>query len=88
MAESDSIREPLEGEKIVTLDVERMTWGGCRSAVRMSIAALEGVNEVVVDLAKRNAIIIYNPNKVDTAAMMAATTKVGFPSKVHTKTVE
>lgn len=54
----------------------------------MSLAALEGVNEVVVDLAEKNAIIIYDQNKVDTAAMTAATTKAGFPSTVRVKTEE
>ena len=55
----------------------------CELTVRKSLSKLEGVREVIVDLKTETATVTYDPNKVELAQMTAATTNVGFPSKVQ-----
>ena len=51
-------------------------------AVRNSLRALEGVSQVEVDLDEKLATVTYATAVVETAAMIAATTNVGFPSSI------
>ena len=72
--------QPGEGRVILT--VENMTWAACVVAVRNSLRKLEGVKYVEVDYDAGEAIVIYYRAVVSTRAMIKATTKIGFPSKV------
>lgn len=50
--------------------------------MRNSLRALEGVSQVEVDLDEKLATVTYATAMVETAAMIAATTNVGFPSSI------
>ncbi len=51
--------------------------------MRNSLRALEGVNEVEVDLEEEIATVIYETAKLNPVRMIEATTDVGFPSSVR-----
>ena len=81
-AYGDAPQELKQGQDRIALNVENMTWPGCVVAVRNSLRALEGVIQVEVDLDEKLATVIYAIAVVETAALIAATTNVGFPSSI------
>ena len=50
--------------------------------MRNSLRALEGVRQVEVDLDDETAVVVYASNVVQTAALIQATTNIGFPSTI------
>ncbi len=50
--------------------------------MRNSLRALKGVSQVQVDLDEKLATVIYETAMVETTAMIAATTNIGFPSSI------
>jgi len=52
--------------------------------VRNSLTALSGVNQVEVDLDEEIAIVRYDAARLQVAALVEATTAIGFPSSVST----
>ena len=73
------------GEKIATLDVERMTCVVCPFTVRKSLEAVHGVQAVEVSFADKTAVVTFDDEKTDIAALTAATTNAGFPSRPRDK---
>lgn len=47
-----------------------------------SLKALDGINDIEVDLEEKLAIVEYDSNKVDVPSMIKATTEIGFPSSI------
>jgi mercuric ion binding protein len=72
-----------QGEEIVVLNVENMTWLGCVVAVRNSLKKVEGVKNIEVDLDARIATVVVASKEFDTSLLIAATTNIGFPSAVR-----
>jgi copper chaperone CopZ len=62
----------------VELAVTGMHCMGCVETVRYSIAHLEGVDSVSVSLEQANAIVTFNPGKVDTTGMREAVELNGY----------
>lgn len=62
----------------VELAVTGMHCMGCVETVRSSIAQLDGVDSVTVSLEKANAIVIFNPGKVDTTGIREAVELNGY----------
>ena len=81
-AYGDAPQELKQGQDRIVLNVENMTWPGCVVAVRNSLRALKGVSQVQVDLDEKLATVIYETAMVETTAMIAATTNIGFPSSI------
>ena len=72
-----------QGEEIVVLNVENMTWPGCVVAVRNSLKKVEGVKNIEVDLDGKTATVVVASKEVDISLLIAATTNIGFPSMVR-----
>jgi copper chaperone CopZ len=72
-----------QGEDVIVLDVENMTWVGCIVAVRNSLKKVEGVRKIDVDIDEKTATVIVASKEVDTSLLVAATTSIGFPSVVR-----
>jgi mercuric ion binding protein len=72
-----------QGEDVIVLDVENMTWVGCIVAVRNSLKKVEGVRKIEVDIDEKTATVIVASKEVDTSLLVAATTNIGFPSVVR-----
>jgi copper chaperone CopZ len=83
VANGDAAEQLQQGENIIVLDVENMTWVGCIVAVRNSLNKVEGVIKIEVDIDEKTATVIVASKEVDTSLLVAATTNIGFPSVVR-----
>lgn len=70
----------------VVLDVQNMTCELCPITVTKALGKVSGVSDAKVDLAKKTATVKFDPDKVNVAALVNATTEAGFPSKVRQQT--
>ncbi len=62
---------------MMTFNVEKMMCGGCVSAVEKALQALDGVEQVEVDLEAKQAKV---EGSVDAEAVIAALTEAGYPA--------
>ncbi|UJS26372.1 heavy-metal-associated domain-containing protein [Thiothrix winogradskyi] len=67
-----------------TLAVSNMTCSLCPITIKKALSAVEGVDEVTMDLATKTAQISYNPEKTTVETLVQATTQAGFPSTPQT----
>lgn len=68
-------------EKTVTLAVQHMTCALCPYTVKASLQAVPGVNNAVVSLDDKTAVVTYDDSKVTVDALVKATTNAGYPSE-------
>lgn len=68
------------GQKTVTLAVQNMNCAACPITVKSSLAAVPGVDKVVVSLAGKTAVVTFDDAKTGIPALTAATTNAGYPS--------
>jgi mercuric ion binding protein len=69
-------------EKTVTLKVDNMTCASCPVIVKGSLAKVDGVSAAKVSFEKKTATVTFDDAKTNVAALVAATTNAGYPSKV------
>ena len=67
----------------VVLDVQNMTCELCPITVKKALGKVPGVADTKIDLNKRTATVRFDPDKVNLAALVKATTDAGFPSSTH-----
>ncbi len=72
----------ISNSETLTLAVENMTCSGCVTTVRLGLMQLEGVADAEVTLDPPQAVVTYDPSQVTLDALVEATRKVGYPSKV------
>ncbi len=72
----------LAGEASVTLAVDGMTCAACPYIVKQALAGVSGVRTVAVSFPDKKAAVTYDDGKTSIAVPTAATTNVGFPSRV------
>ena len=72
-----------QGETVM-LKVSNMTCGSCVNHVTKSLAAVEGVNDVKVNLEKGTAEVVYDAGKTKPEMLTAAVIKAGYPAEVTT----
>ena len=72
----------LAGEASVTLAVDGMTCVACPYIVKQALAGVSGVRTVAVSFPEKKAVVTYDDGKPSIAVLTAATTDVGFPSRV------
>lgn len=69
-----------------TLEVAKMTCGGCAAAVKMAALKVDDVKEAKVSYEEKRADITYDPAKTNPEAIAKAITdKSGFPASVPKK---
>jgi mercuric ion binding protein len=71
----------MAAERTVTLAVDNMYCSACPYTVKQSLAKVAGVGEVAVSYEKKTAIVSYDDQKTTLAALTAATTQAGYPSR-------
>ena len=82
LATALSIAGPaMAAEKTVTLAVDNMYCSACPYTVKQSLAKVPGVGNVAVSYEKKTAIVAYDDQKTSVAALTAATTQAGYPSR-------
>jgi len=67
----------------VVLDVQNMTCELCPITVKKALDKVPGVAATEIDLAKRTATVKFDPERVNVAALVKATTNAGYPSTAH-----
>ena len=74
-------------QQTAKLSVANMYCASCPYIIRQALARVPGVTDVKVSYdpasATAVAIVAYEDNEVDTAALTAATSDVGFPSNLQ-----
>jgi mercuric ion binding protein len=67
-------------EQTVTLSVENMYCAACPYIVKEKLAAVQGVIGVAVSYEDKTAVVTFDDDKADVAALVKATTDAGYPS--------
>jgi copper chaperone len=62
----------------VTLGISGMTCGGCVRSVGNVLKALDGVTRAEVSLEKNNAVVEYDPGKVQVDQLKRSVVEAGF----------
>jgi len=62
----------------VTLGISGMTCGGCVRSVTNVLKALEGVAKAEVSLEKKNAVVEYDPGKLQVEQLKRSVVEAGF----------
>ena len=66
--------------KTAALDVQNMTCGLCPVTVKQALQKVPGIIEAKVDFDKKTATVKFDADRVNSAALVKATTDAGFPS--------
>ena len=69
-------------EQTVKLAVANMYCDACPLTVQKSLSAVSGVSKVAVSFKDKTAVVTFDDVKTNVAALTAATTNAGYPSKV------
>ena len=72
------------GERLVRLQVDNMYCASCPYIVRQALERTPGVTKASVMFREKLAVVRYDPGKTDVAALVSATTRIGFPSRLAT----
>jgi mercuric ion binding protein len=67
----------------VDLDDQNMTCELCPITVKKALDKVPGVTASEIDLAKKTATVKFDPDRVNVAALVKATTNAGYPSTAH-----
>ena len=70
----------LAGDKTVALSVPGMYCASCPYIVKQSLAKVDGVGQVSASFETKTAIVTYDDQKTNLAALITATTQAGYPS--------
>jgi len=62
----------------IQLSITGMTCGGCVNSVQNVLAALSGVQNVTVTLDPGQASVVYDPARIEPAALVQAVIDAGF----------
>ena len=68
-------------EQTVTLKVGNLYCASCPYIVKKTLAAIPGVKTVNVSFKEKTAVVIFDDNQTNVAALIDATSNMGFPSK-------
>jgi mercuric ion binding protein len=69
-------------EKAITLKVENMDCASCGPIVKRTLAKVQGVKNVAVNVATGTAAITFDDERTTATALSDATAKAGYPSRV------
>ena len=70
------------------LHIEGMTCGGCETGVQIALEKLPGVQEAEVSYEKSQALVTYDPDRVNVQEMKAAVESLGYQAKLDQGKVE
>lgn len=66
--------------RTVTLSVPGMTCAACPITVKKALTKVEGVLQVQVSFAEREAVVTYDDARTSVAALVEATANAGYPA--------
>jgi copper chaperone CopZ len=75
---SPVVNEDQEKTKKITLGVNGMTCASCEHHIESEVIKLSGVSSVKASYENKSTVIVYNPQKVDEAKIIAAINETGY----------
>ena len=66
-----------------TLSVPGMTCATCPITLKKALNKVEGVENIEVNLEKKEAVVTFDDAKTTVETLLEATKNAGFPSSVH-----
>jgi periplasmic mercuric ion binding protein len=72
----------LAAEKMATLKVANMDCASCAPIVKRSLARVQGVAAVAVSVESGTALVTFDDERTNVAALTEATAKAGYPSRL------
>ena len=66
--------------KTAVLDVQNMTCSMCPITVKKALQKVPGVTDARIDFDNKTATVTFDADKLDSAALVKATTDAGYPS--------
>lgn len=69
-------------EQTVTLAVDNLFCATCPFIVKRTLEDVPGVRNVEVSYEEKTAVVIFDDDKTDVAALTLATSDAGFPSRL------
>jgi len=69
--------------KTVILSVPSMTCATCPITLKKALNKVEGVENIAVNLEKKEALVTFDDAKTTVEALLEATKNAGYPSTVH-----
>jgi len=66
----------------VTLSVPDMNCAACPITVKKALSKVEGVNDINVNLEKREAVVAFDDKKTSINKLTEATEMAGYPSSI------
>ena len=67
----------------VTLSVTGMTCAACPVTIKKALNKVEGVENIEVNLEKKEALVTFDDAKTTVEALLEATKNAGYPSTVQ-----
>ena len=81
---STALSEPAwAARQTVTLTVPGMTCAACPITIKKALNKVEGVENIDVNLEKKEALVTFDDAKTKVEALLEATKNAGYPSTVH-----
>lgn len=68
-------------KRMVALQVDNMFCASCPYIVRQALENTAGVVSAEVSLRDKRAVVTYDPSKTEVAALIRATSDMGYPSR-------
>lgn len=72
----------IAAERTVTLAVENLSCPSCPYIVKQTLSGIDGVKKADVSFRDKTAVVTFDDQKTNVAALTTATAKMGFPSTV------
>ena len=69
-------------DQTIMLEVDNMSCATCPVIVRGALKGVSGVKAADVSLPHRTAVVTFDDDAADIAALIEATTNAGFPSRM------
>ena len=81
LAAAASVAPAAAAQRTVTLAVDNMTCELCPPIVKKSLARVPGVARADVSAERHTATVVFDDQQTTVAALTAATTQAGYPSR-------
>ena len=76
-----TVNPGLAAERQVKLQVDNLFCASCPYIVKQTLRNVSGVKRVGVSFNEKTAIVVFDDSQTNVAALTAATTEIGFPSR-------
>jgi copper chaperone CopZ len=78
---NQAVATPSSGDASVLISIEGMSCSACVARVKKTLKKLDGVSEANVNLEKRNAEILYDPEKVSPETLAKSIAELGYKAE-------